>query len=67
MATPAEGAVAYARQADADFTTWEAMQDDPAICTCHRMLFLQMACEMLCKAHLIEAGTPPALLQTSHG
>jgi hypothetical protein len=31
------------------------------------MLFLQMACEKLCKARLIEAGTPPEAVQTSHG
>jgi hypothetical protein len=31
------------------------------------MMFLQMACEKLCKARLIDGGTPPAALQTSHG
>lgn len=67
MATPSEWAKGYARQADADFKTWEAIQADPAICACHRMLFLQMACEKLCKAHLIQGGAPPGALQSSHG
>jgi len=31
------------------------------------MLYLQMACEKLCKARLIDGGTPPAALQSSHG
>jgi hypothetical protein len=26
-----------------------------------------MACEKLCKAHLVQAGTPPDVLQSSHG
>jgi hypothetical protein len=67
MATAAEWALGYARQADADYKAWEAVQENQDICNCHRMLFLQMACEKLCKAHLIRAGTPPGDLQTSHG
>jgi hypothetical protein len=34
---------------------------------CHKLLFLQMACEKLCKAYLIRMGTSPGSLQTSHG
>lgn len=67
MATPAEWAEHYARQSDADFKAWNAIQGHPDICDCHRLLFLQMACEKLCKAHLIQGGTPPTALQTSHG
>jgi hypothetical protein len=33
---------------------------------CHRLLFLQMACEKLVKAHLCGAGSDPAALQASH-
>ena len=50
MATSAEWATGYARQADADFKTFEAVQD-LSIPECHRLLFLQMACEKLVKAH----------------
>jgi hypothetical protein len=67
MATPAEWARGYARQAQADFRTWQTLEENGEIPPCHRMLFLQMACEKLCKAKLIDAGTSPATLQTSHG
>jgi hypothetical protein len=67
MATAEQWAMGYARQADADFTSWQAIESDEAVHPCHRMLFLQMACEKLCKARLIQGGTPPDALQTSHG
>ena len=67
MATPAEWARAYARQAHADFRAWQALEENEDVHPCHRMLFLQMACEKLCKARLIGGGTPPEDLQTSHG
>lgn len=67
MATDAEWSFGYARQADADFKAWEEMQGNDNIAECHRLLFLQMACEKLCKAHLIQEGTPADTLQTSHG
>ena len=67
MVTPAEWARGYARQAQADFRAWQALEVDEHVHPCHRMLLLQMACEKLCKARLIDAGTPPTALQTSHG
>jgi hypothetical protein len=67
MASPAEWARGYARQAHADFQTWQALEGNEDVQPCHRMLFLQMCCEKLCKARLIDGGTPPAALQTSHG
>jgi hypothetical protein len=67
MATTAEWARGYARQAQADFRAWQALEENDDVHPCHRMLFLQMACEKLCKARLIDGGTPPAALQTSHG
>ncbi len=67
MATPAQWARGYARQAHADFGTWQATEGNEDVHACHRMLFLQMACEKLCKARLIDDGTPPEALQTSHG
>jgi hypothetical protein len=69
MSDPADWARCYARQADADLKAWEYYETHPEAATaeCHKLLFLQMACEKLCKAHLIQSGTPPASLQTSHG
>ncbi len=67
MATPVEWARGYARQAQADFHTWQALEENEDVHPCHRMLFLQMTCEKLCKARLIDEGTPPAALQTSQG
>ncbi|QVL30587.1 hypothetical protein KIH39_17225 [Telmatocola sphagniphila] len=67
MATSGEWAWAYARQAHADFQTWQSIEGSEDVHPCHRMLFLQMACEKLCKARLIDGGTPPESLQSSHG
>jgi hypothetical protein len=65
MATSAQWASGYARQADADFKTYVKAQGI-AVPECHRLLFLQMACEKLVKAHLCGLGTDPATLQSSH-
>jgi len=56
----------YARQADADFKSWSLLQTDGSVPECHKLLFLQMACEKLCKAHLVRAGSSPADIQKSH-
>ncbi len=65
MATAAEWAKGYARQADADFETFRALQRDGSIPECHKLQFLQMACEKLVKAHLCAGGTRAAV-QSSH-
>ena len=65
MATNAEWATAYARQADADFKTFQALQRTP-LPECHKLQFLQMACEKLVKAHLCGQGVDPPSLQKSH-
>jgi hypothetical protein len=66
MATGAQWSACYARQADADFRTFETLQKQP-VPECHRLLFLQMACEKLVKAHLCgPGGTDPSTVQTSH-
>ena len=65
MATGAEWSTGYARQADADFKTFEAILV-LSVPECHKLQFLQMACEKLVKAHLCGEGTDPADLQTSH-
>jgi hypothetical protein len=65
MATNAQWIIGYARQADADFRTFQFLQsiDVPE---CHKLQFLQMACEKLCKAYLCGHGTEPASVQSSH-
>ncbi len=65
MATFAEWSVGYARQAAADFSTYEALQT-LAIPECHKLQFLQMACEKLVKGYLCGQGTDPSTLQSSH-
>ncbi len=69
MSEPARWAFAYARQADVDLRAWELCEECPeaVAASCHKLLFLQMACEKLCKARLIHGGTAPELLQSSHG
>lgn len=66
MSTPAEWARGFARQADADFKSWDLLQGNDAVPQCHKLLFLQMACEKLTKAHLCAAGSDPNDLQASH-
>lgn len=63
MATSVEWAKAFARQAAADFATWEALQNYGSVPSCHKLLFLQMACEKLTKAHLAFRGSD---LRKSH-
>lgn len=70
MSAPDDWAAAFARQADADLTAWELYQKHPSAVAaeCHKLLFLQMACEKLCKAHVIRTGVhAPADVQRSHG
>jgi hypothetical protein len=66
MASQQEWALGYARQAAADFKTFEKLQS-LAIPECHKLQFLQMACEKLVKAHLCQAGADPKGLEKSHG
>jgi hypothetical protein len=68
MADIADWATAFARQADADFRGWELAQKSPEsiAAECHKLLLLQMACEKLCKAHLLRTGTPLDSIRTSH-
>jgi hypothetical protein len=66
MATSTEWAKAFARQALADFTTWDALQSVSVVPACHKLLFLQMACEKLTKAHLWHQGSDPQQIQNSH-
>ena len=59
---------AYARQADADLKAFESCRDLrlDQMTECHRLLLLQMSCEKLCKAHLIQGGLSPESARLSH-
>lgn len=49
-----------------DFATYLQLQGRASIPQCHKLQFLQMACEKLVKAHLSKGGTDPTTLQSSH-
>ena len=61
MADHAAWAVGYARQSQADFQTFEKLQP-MSVPECHKLQFLQMACEKLVKSHLDWTFTPSDLL-----
>ena len=66
MATNAEWSRGYARQADADLNAFLTFEGIASLAVCHKLQFLQMACEKLVKSHLCFEGTDSAALQTSH-
>lgn len=66
MRTANEWGGAFARQAKADFEAWKRLQGITGIAQCHKLHFLQMACEKLAKGHLCKAGADPYRLQSSH-
>jgi len=66
MTLPTQWVTAFARQAHADLETWARLKGDAHVPECHRLLFLQMACEKLTKAHLCKSGADPKGIQTSH-
>ena len=68
MSTPKDWVRAYARQADVDLRAHELYANHPfAIAAeCHKLLFLQMACEKACKAYLIRGGVEFSSVRTSH-
>lgn len=55
MATRKDWAASYARQASADFEAFSdaSLRSDILRHACHRLQFLQMASEKLCKAHAL--------------
>jgi len=67
MSTPQDWARAFARQALADWSAWSLLQQEESVPDCHRLMFLQMACEKLAKGYLCAAGAEPNALQSSHG
>ncbi|HXD86475.1 MAG TPA: hypothetical protein VN641_08275 [Urbifossiella sp.] len=71
MATNAEWSQGFARQARADFDTFLKLQRgsvsaEDIIHECHKLQFLQMACEKLVKSHLCGEGASVAAIQSSH-
>lgn len=66
-ANPGNWGRAFAKQAQADFEAWSTLQGNKAIPVCHKLHFLQMACEKLCKAHLCkQPGADPKVHQSCH-
>ena len=58
---------AFARQAESDLDAREALAAIPSLSNCHARHHLQMACEKVCKASMIAAGTAdPLEVQRSH-
>jgi hypothetical protein len=66
MASTAERAQSFARQSEADYATWQSLEKMSEVPECHRMLFLQMTCEKLCKASLLDQGKSWEQVQKSH-
>lgn len=69
MSDVSDWVLGYVRQPDADFRAWELYQRHPQAVSaeCHRLLFLQMACEKLCKAYVLKnAIFAPPDVQSSH-
>jgi hypothetical protein len=66
MASSLDWSLGYARQADADFRMYQILEPESSVEVCHKLQFLQMACEKLVKAHLCGEGTDPSTLQMSH-
>jgi hypothetical protein len=57
---------AFARQAESDLDAREVLASAPLLPACHALHHLQMACEKLCKAAMIAAGTDAYEVQRSH-
>lgn len=57
---------AYAIQACSDFDARDQLLRNRRLPQCHRFHYLQMAMEKTAKAHLVEGGSDPASLQSSH-
>jgi hypothetical protein len=65
VATTREWSVGFARQAAADFATFDLIKG-LGVPDCHKLQFLQMSCEKLVKAHLYGVNNLPDSIQSSH-
>jgi hypothetical protein len=54
MSTADDWSRAYAKQAKADYETWDRLRRDGRSPECHQLYFLQMASEKLGKAHSLQ-------------
>src|SRR6476659_6694377 len=70
MATDAEWSRGYARQAAADLARYDRLEaadsDEDPVEPCHKLQFLQMACEKLVKSHLYDQGAVSDAIRRSH-
>jgi hypothetical protein len=59
---------AFAKQSRADFDSWKSLNASsaPRFPYCHKLHFLQMACEKICKAYLFRSGSAIENLISSH-
>jgi hypothetical protein len=58
--------VAFAVQACSDFDARDQLLQSHLLPQCHQLHYLQMAMEKTAKAHLIEGGSDPMVIQASH-
>ena len=57
---------AFARQAASDMAVRDLLAQERSLPACHALQHLQMACEKICKASLINGGADPLQIQSSH-
>jgi hypothetical protein len=57
---------AYAKQAKADWDAYERLLPWQDVPQCHKLHFLQMACEKFVKAYLCKNAADPSAIQASH-
>ena len=57
---------AYALQARSDLDAREHLATSNRLPECHKLHYVQMACEKLCKAYLAKRGSTPETLRKSH-
>src|SRR5689334_9433364 len=66
MSSNRDWAIAFAKQARADFITYQELCKITRLPECQRLHFLQMTCEKLTKAYLYYKGSIPGNIQSSH-
>ena len=59
-------AVAFAKQAKSDLQAYDVLCASSDLAACHRLHYLQMACEKACKSKLIADGADIARIEESH-
>jgi hypothetical protein len=54
---------AFAHQASSDLDVRNVLAAEKSLPACHSLHYLRMACERLCKAAMIAAGSDPIAVQ----